>query len=482
MKTFALIAMLCSALVCASCDRTRGSGAVQEPVAVERAALCADARDLKDTIVTPHLEQRIDPGKNVLWCATFQLAWNELIRFNGGPVQLRSEPAMVRVLNRGRNIDFKLDRASYVARAGVVGDGVIRTIRQELGERFAGDAVPRLLPSEGDLPPIAVVLYSYMLKCLPFRWTFTPMGSVTFETETGGGHGGHGAGTAAGEVKSFGIHQYIADDSGERNQGSQVRVIWHRFRLNKAQDDWDQQFVIELLTVSETDRMILAKVTPGENLASTVQQVLERMKTPNRVKPEGFDDSEWTRRLFDPNAELSDDEKKRIVGELQSATSKVSGLLPLENLEIPVVDFDLTKQYRALLGRVVVSANPRLDGMPFMEAKQRVRFRLDEKGARLESEFFGSLFGGTLRGFYFDRPFLIMLIRNGAATPYFALWVGNTELLVPAKKRSHRSRIGMSARARNRTRNDVYKDAQDGRCADPAGGCVGADPGDPAAA
>lgn len=30
----------------------------------------------------------------------------------------------------------------------------------------------------------------------------------------------------------------------------------------------------------------------------------------------------------------------------------------------------------------------------------------------------------------FDKPFLIMLKRAGAKSPYFALWVANVELLV----------------------------------------------------
>ena len=31
----------------------------------------------------------------------------------------------------------------------------------------------------------------------------------------------------------------------------------------------------------------------------------------------------------------------------------------------------------------------------------------------------------------FDKPFLIMLQRKDAEMPYFALWVDNTELLMP---------------------------------------------------
>ena len=39
--------------------------------------LTAAAGALKATVVTPHLDQPIKTGENVLWCGTFQLAWNE---------------------------------------------------------------------------------------------------------------------------------------------------------------------------------------------------------------------------------------------------------------------------------------------------------------------------------------------------------------------------------------------------------------------
>ena len=38
---------------------------------------------LSYTIVSPYLEHPIDTVKNVLWCATFQLTWNELSSVNG---------------------------------------------------------------------------------------------------------------------------------------------------------------------------------------------------------------------------------------------------------------------------------------------------------------------------------------------------------------------------------------------------------------
>ena len=43
----------------------------------ERGLLEADAKDLKQTIVSPHLEAPLSDDDNVMWCGTFQLAWND---------------------------------------------------------------------------------------------------------------------------------------------------------------------------------------------------------------------------------------------------------------------------------------------------------------------------------------------------------------------------------------------------------------------
>lgn len=62
--------------------------------------LNSKAGELKKTIVTLHLEQSIVPATNVLWCNTFQLAWNELIALTGGPIVMDSAPPIVSVLNK----------------------------------------------------------------------------------------------------------------------------------------------------------------------------------------------------------------------------------------------------------------------------------------------------------------------------------------------------------------------------------------------
>jgi hypothetical protein len=77
-----------------------------------------------------------------------------------------------------------------------------------------------------------------------------------------------------------------------------------------------------------------------------------------------------------------------------------------------------------------------LRGIPILSATQMVKFQLDESGVVLDSATFVVLGdpppeSPKPRQFVFDRPFLVLLQERHATAPYLALWIANSELLVP---------------------------------------------------
>ncbi len=167
--------------------------------------LVADANQLKHTIVTPHLEQQIASGINVLWCSTFQLAWNEFCDLTGGPIVMESPPPIVPVLNKRTASKEDLDEASYVAMAGLASEGIYQKIRKELKEKFKGQASPDLLDAT---PEMDWVAYAYLFKELPFRWAFTRFHEkLMFEGYY---------------VDSFGIYQFFEFEQDKARMASQV--------------------------------------------------------------------------------------------------------------------------------------------------------------------------------------------------------------------------------------------------------------------
>ena len=330
------------------------------------ASLRARAEDLKHTIVTPHLETKIDKGVNVLWCNTFQLAWNELCGLVGGPIIMEHAPPVVAVLNKRTASKGDLDQASYVAMAGLAKEGIYGKIRKQLEEKFHGQASPELLES---IPPMDWIAYAYLFKALPFEWAFTRFHSnLRFEGYY---------------VDSFGIKQLMDFDPAEVRMASQVLILDHR-----GSDD----FVVELKTKAKDDRLILAKVLPQATLGDTVTMVERRIVN---AKPM----------------------KMGLTGDLY----------------VPVLNFDIFQEYQELYGHRIRTSDKHIDGTAIGYVAQSVRFRLDETGAVLKSEaLIIPAEGGKL---IFDKPFLILLKRREVKNPYFALWIGNAELLIPIEKK-----------------------------------------------
>ena len=176
------------------------------------------------------------------------------------------------------------------------------------------------------------------------------------------------------EVESFGISQFLERQKSEAKAASQVLVY-----------DWrdSHDFIVELKTRSKSDRLILAKIPPDRTLVETAATVQSRLQ---RSKP----------------------------GSMQQDA----------DLFVPVIDFDVLRRYHELLGK----------DSPLAMSLQQIRFKLNERGAVLRSEAL-AVTGLTRQNLVFDEPFLVMIQRTDASQPYFALWVGNAELLVPFQAR-----------------------------------------------
>ncbi len=340
-------------------------------------SLKADADKLADTVVTPYLDLPIKPGKSVVWCSTFQLVWNEGCRYAGGDIRLKDEPPMVASLNRKAADIGDVDAASCVLVSGPLKDGVLQKVRKELDQKFRGAATPDLLNEiEPKLPPNGWLAYAYLFRELQFEHPFKRL----TEPLTFGGK----------PTASFGLRPRTTYVAAEAHATEQV-VIWDY----QNKDD----FIVELQPKDASERIVLAKIPPSETLEKTVKTVQSRMVN---------DDGKWRESLLGMR----------------------------DTFVVPILNFDLRRQYRELEGKTITTPGP-LQDMRIIAALQAIRFRLDERGAVLKSQ--GAIMAKTAQGesdgpreYIFDAPFLILLERRNAKRPYLAIWVDNPELLVPA--------------------------------------------------
>jgi hypothetical protein len=329
-------------------------------------AVSRRADELAHTVVTPHLDWPLGEGENVLWCATFQIAWNELSSLAGGDIHMVNEDAAVRILNWKAVTASDLDDTTYVAAAGIAGSGVVARIRTDLARKFSGAASPKLLPDEASLVPGTALAYAYLYVALPFQWAFKRhTGPLRFRDVP---------------VESFGISEYLIRQESKARAASQVWVY-----DGPAPDE----FVVELKTRMPKHRLLLACLPPRSSLGETVEAVQAWVAS---TQPRSLREGTW--------------------------------------LAVPVLDFDVIRDYVELMGKPLDVPNRQLNGQFIGAARQDIRFRLDERGAVLKSEAELRTLGVGMN-LSFNRPFLIMLQYDDTQVPYFALWIDNTELLVP---------------------------------------------------
>lgn len=318
--------------------------------------------NMTHTEVIPHLQQAIQPGQNLLWCSTLQLAWNELYDLAGGPITMEEEAPLVALLNQRTATKSEIDPESYAALAGIVGQLDLTELETQ-AKHFDAQAVIAELQS---LPAGSLTAYSYLFKQLPFEWAFTRFKTPLLFGEA--------------QVAAFGVQQYMPGRDEDDRIAQQVSILDYQ---------GDSDFIVQLQTQSAQDRLILAKVKPAPTLEATLHAVLKRVQT---AAPEA--------------------------------------LQKLESLTIPVIDFDRQKAYPELCNRKITSGSAEVKGRQFSLVTQRIRFKLDETGAQLESKT-RFLAAKPPRRLTFDAPFLVVLVRQEADTPYFALWVDNAEILTP---------------------------------------------------
>jgi hypothetical protein len=327
-----------------------------------KAHLRAKAQELNYTHVVPTLETPISKGKNLIWCATFQVAWNELCTLAGEDIRMDAEDASVALLNRKEVKREHLDAGTYYVKAGSADNGGFDKISQDLNDKFKGAASPELLPAKSALPAGAFMAYAYLFANLPFEWAFD---RHDFPLDFGGT-----------KVESFGIAQYMKSHEKERLATTQLLIYSNN----------EKDVIIELKTRRTDHRLYLAMVPPLATLGETAKDVLSRVK---RIEP--------------------------------------SSLREMMSLIVPVIDFDLTRDYEELTDRPLRVR--KFDGQPIVIAKQQIRFKLDERGAVLKSEAIIMTLGAS-PDLVFNKPFLVLLQYQDNEMPYFAAWIDNPELLI----------------------------------------------------
>lgn len=334
---------------------------------------------LEETVILPTLDSPCPRNKNIIWCSSFQLAWNRMKDdVIGAPVDVAGAEELVARLNTVEQSDEDMEASSFYAAAGRVEEGIINKVQKDMAARFPSHSVPDFNDIAGI--PRAILAYSYLTANVPFKYPYRQAkGRFSFTDSQG----------VQTDVGAFGVWGI---ESSYKKMREQVEILY--FREDREATDAELQmkeFVIDLCKHSEPYQVVVALVEPKETLAQTLSYVHDQIANIKKEK-------KYERERF---------------------------LDRVDVLIVPEMLWEIEHHFTELIGKIVTNTNP---AMPIIEAKQGIRFKLDRYGAALESE---SRIGisASPRYFHFNRPFLVYMKKRDREQPFFVMWVDNAELL-----------------------------------------------------
>lgn len=329
------------------------------------------SNEFKATVMVPTLETPIPVDKSAIWCGAFQLAWNRLkTDVVKEPIKIRGVDPLCQALNGSPFSEADLTPDSFYAAAGRAKDGIVERIRKEMRERF-----PEVQPNLPEVPALSAAAYAYLAASLRFKHGYRqqPEG-VPFRTGSG----------AMMKVQGFGVRPSDAHDY--RDVYHQPRVL-HHGKANPV-----DEVVVDLDPETQPHQILLAMMQRPATLAEALAWVDQKL-----------------------------------------AKGDSDVFMGGETLLVPEVAVGLLHRFAELEGPGRIFENKALQGDFVAVAQQSVQFRLDRGGAVLRAEaFIGVKSAAPMQQplqILFDRPFLLLMKKRGAAHPYFAVWVDNAELL-----------------------------------------------------
>lgn len=235
---------------------------------------------LSRTVITPYLQDEIVEGKNLVFCSSFQIAWDilsdEIIK---EPLRLEGQPEMENLLNQRLTGAKDVSADCYFALAGLNRDGIIKKIKQGLKAKFN-------LAPQTDISlqrPDDILVYAFLLKDLKFEHKFESLGmAILFKGDD--------------RVKAFGIEKYTFNEQ-QVKIAEQVALMDYRN---------ENDFIITLKSGSPQDEIVLAKVTPEKTLLETVKSVFRRLHTTSSMDLERNDTLQIPKLDFDILREYSE--------------------------------------------------------------------------------------------------------------------------------------------------------------------------------
>ena len=196
---------------------------------------------------------------NMLYCVTFQLAWNELMdNVLKGDIILDSEKEISSRLNLQKQTKGSLSPEDYIAMVGMGRDDIVKKINDEMDRKFAEEDKWKV---ESEVGPDDYLAFAFLKKVLEFGTSFEKVeDGLDFK------------GT---KVASFGIMD-MKDPEVREKLSLQVELLYYKN---------DKEFIIRLKDKAAKEELYLAMLPEEETLEKMVDKARNLEGQPVKLGP-----------------------------------------------------------------------------------------------------------------------------------------------------------------------------------------------------
>jgi len=349
-----------------------------------------DSVALKQTSIIATLDSPLPKYRNVIWCSTFQMAWDKLKNdVIGEPVMVVGAEELANRLNAAEFSDKDIEEESCYTAAGLLGEGIIEEIQDEMTQLFPSEPALVFDDTNG-LPLETIIAYSYLNADIEFEYPFY-INDNKFEFQDSNG--------TTTQVTSFCTQTGPTSSNLVREQ---VDVLYYK----QGEQMSETEFAVDLCKHTNPYQIVLACVPQQKNLDKTMAYIEQKISEFKQTT-----DYEQMRKL-----------------------QPVSDIRPADTLIIPDILYKLRHHFAELEGKAIGNQPWRVQGYHIQKAMQMIDFSLSRTGVVLKSDAQivapPAAYIPEPRRFDFNRPFLIYIKkREPAASPFFVMWVDSAELM-----------------------------------------------------
>ncbi len=334
------------------------------------------------------------------WTPTFQFCWNELIKLTGRDKieYVEGNSDFVNQLNRQYITKENLSDGFYYIAVGKQNQKLKKKIQNDIKKKFneKSDILDRFeFKNISEHRTNNWFLYSMLIKNFEFTAPFDKLGADYFNNTEGD------------KYDYFGFTKNMQESSNNKIAMKDITPLFY------VSDD---EFAVKITDKFQKDEMILYLTNSNDSFNEIYSEILEKQKY----------DKEYT----------SDRIRK------MSANNKKIRHYDVKNYyKIPYLNVNDTVKYDDEVAHKPVKDKDyesRHSIWIINQTLQTIRFRMDNKGAKLKTEAGMSVAKMSLANdikpvlenyYYFDRPFVLFLKEKNKEIPYFALRVNSSKYL-----------------------------------------------------